>query len=161
MRNACASSCLLARMPLVSRDETQGVLRGGIRGEGDGAVDGLDETELVKGSVLKTLAMTMGELDFDTLFDLINDCAGYTEKYYEEIGAGKLSYKQMVKKYRKERDNSVDWSDESVLLGDNHPHCLMVLEGIHKLFRMFRSQSKDQLSVDYLDTLILRLNVSP
>ena len=38
-------------------------------------------------------------------FDLINDCAGYTEKYYEEIGAGKLSYKQMVKKYRKERDD--------------------------------------------------------
>ena len=95
------------------------------------------------------------------LFDLINDCAGYTEKYYEEIGAGKLSYKQMIKKYRKERDNSVDGSDESVLLGDNHPHCLMVLEGIHKLFRMYRSQSKDQLSVDYLDTLILRLNVSP
>ena len=33
-------------------------------------------------------------------FDLINECAGYTSKYYDEIGAGKLSLKQMVKKYR-------------------------------------------------------------
>ena len=26
-------------------------------------------------------------------FDLINECAGYTEKYYEEMGAGKMTLK--------------------------------------------------------------------
>ena len=62
----------------------------------------------------------------------------------------------MVKKYRAEKDNAA----KSDLLGDKHPHCLMVLEGVHKLFRMYRSQSKGHLSVDYLDTLILRLTVS-
>ena len=92
-------------------------------------------------------------------FDLINDCAGYTSKYYDEIGAGKMSYNQMVIKYRKDRDSEVS-IEESDLLGDKHPHCLMVLEGVHRLFRLYRSQSKNQLSVDYLDTLILRLNVS-
>ena len=92
-------------------------------------------------------------------FDLINDCAGYTNKYYDEIGAGKMSYDQMVTKYRKERDSEVG-IEESDLLGDKHPHCLMVLEGVHRLFRLYRSQSKNHLSVDYLDTLILRLNVS-
>ena len=92
-------------------------------------------------------------------FDLINDCAGYTSKYYDEIGAGKMSYNQMVTKYRKDRDSEAG-IEESDLLGDKHPHCLMVLEGVHRLFRLYRSQSKNQLSVDYLDTLILRLNVS-
>lgn len=27
------------------------------------------------------------------LFDLVNECAGYTHKYYNEIGAGKMSLK--------------------------------------------------------------------
>lgn len=92
------------------------------------------------------------------LFDLINECAGYTDKYYSELGAGKLNYNQMVTKYRKERDSGD--VQKSALLGDNHPHCLMVIEGVEKLFRMYKSQSKSHLSVDYLDTLILRLNVS-
>ena len=39
-------------------------------------------------------------------FDLINECAGYTEKYYEEMGAGKMTYKQMVSKYRPEKDRA-------------------------------------------------------
>jgi hypothetical protein len=92
------------------------------------------------------------------LFDLINECAGYTDKYYSEIGAGRLDYHQMVKKYRTERDKG-DVAN-SALLGDHHPHCLMVIEGVEKLFRMYRSSSKAHLSVDYLDSLILRLNVS-
>jgi len=62
------------------------------------------------------------------LFDLINECAGYTEKYYSEIGAGKLNYGQMVKKYRKEKDSGE--VSKSALLGDHHPHCLMVIEGV-------------------------------
>ena len=69
------------------------------------------------------------------LFDLINECAGYTSKYYDEIGAGKLNYQQMVRKYRKDKDNAA----KSELLGDKHPHCLMVIEGVHKLFRMYRA----------------------
>ena len=89
------------------------------------------------------------------IFDLINECAGYTGKYYEELGAGKLTFDEMVTKYRKEKDNP----KKSELLADNHPHCLLVIEGVHKLFRMFRSSSKGpHLSVDYLDSLILRLN---
>ena len=60
----------------------------------------------------------------------------------------------MVSKYRTERDQGIE---DSNLLGDKHPHCLMVIEGVHKLFRMYREQSKNQLSVDYLDSLILRL----
>ena len=91
-------------------------------------------------------------------FDLINECAGYTEKYYSEIGSGKLTYSQMVKKYRKEKESGDVSTSE--LLGDHYPHCLMVIEGVEKLFRMYRARSKSHLPVDYLDTLILRLNVS-
>lgn len=90
------------------------------------------------------------------LFDLINECAGYTSKYYDEIGAGKLSYSQMVTKYRKEKDDVT----KSELLSDSHPHCLMVVEGVESLYKMYRDRASKQLSVDYLDTVILRLNVS-
>lgn len=62
----------------------------------------------------------------------------------------------MVTKYRKEKNAGK--VEKSALLGDNHPHCLMVIEGVEKLFRMYKAQSKSHLSVDYLDTLILRLN---
>ncbi len=66
-------------------------------------------------------------------FDLINECAGYTSKYYDEIGAGKLSYDQMVKRYRKERE-SAGGPESSDLLSDKYPHCLMVLEGVESLY---------------------------
>ena len=68
--------------------------------------------------------------------DLINECAGYTDKYYNEMGAGKLTFNQMVAKYRKERDAG-DIAD-SDLLGDKYPHCLMVIEGVEKLYRMYQ-----------------------
>lgn len=42
------------------------------------------------------LALCQGQRDgldcMNFFFDLINDCAGYTSKYYEEMGAGKLNY---------------------------------------------------------------------
>ena len=102
--------------------------------------------------------MSQGQRDgidcLNYLLDLINDCAGYTNKYYDEVGAGKLNYNQMVEKYRGEKEDI----EGSALLSDKHPHCLMVVEGVHQLFRMYRSQNKNHLSVDYLDTLILRLN---
>mmetsp|Transcript_35977 Transcript_35977/g.47339 ORF Transcript_35977/g.47339 Transcript_35977/m.47339 type:complete len:113 (+) Transcript_35977:247-585(+) len=87
-------------------------------------------------------------------FDLINECAGYTSKYYDEIGAGKMNYKQMVNKYRPEKENAA----HSPLLADKRPHCLMVVEGVDKLYRMYREGAKKHLSVDYLDSMILRLN---
>ena len=63
----------------------------------------------------------------------------------------------MVSKYRDEKESTS--IEQSELLGDNHPHCLMVIEGVHRLFRMYRAGSAGpHLSVDYLDTLILRLN---
>ena len=36
------------------------------------------------------------------LFDLINDIAGYTQKYYEEH-RDKMSHEELVVKYRKEQ----------------------------------------------------------
>ena len=71
-------------------------------------------------------------------FDLINECAGYTEKYYEEMGAGKMTLKQMMKKYRPEKDRAAS----SELLGENYPHCLLVIEGVEKLYRMYREGAK-------------------
>lgn len=91
------------------------------------------------------------------LFDLINESAGYTSKYYDEIGAGKMRHSQMDTKYRAERSNVA----QSELLGEHHPHCLLVIEGVDRLYRLFRDGSRRHLSVDYLDSMILRLNVSP
>ena len=36
-------------------------------------------------------------------FDLINECAGYTAKYYDEH-AERMSYDQLVEKYRREKE---------------------------------------------------------
>lgn len=35
-------------------------------------------------------------------FDLINDIAGYTEKYYQEM-KGQISHEELILKYRKEK----------------------------------------------------------
>ena len=47
--------------------------------------------------------------------------------------------------------------NKSDLLGDKFPHCLLVIEGVHALYKM---NECGNLARDYLDTLILRLNVS-
>ena len=37
------------------------------------------------------------------LFDLINDCAGYTSKYYDE-NFERITFEELVQKYRKEKE---------------------------------------------------------
>ena len=58
------------------------------------------------------------------LFDVINDISGYTEKYYEE-GIELMDHEGLIQKYRKEKDEP-----NGKLLGDHHPHCLLVLESV-------------------------------
>ena len=43
-----------------------------------------------------------------------------------------MTYSEMVQKYRPEREHAA----ESDLLGDKHPHCLLVCEGAELLYRM-------------------------
>ena len=101
------------------------------------------------------------------LFDLINDCAGYTEKYYEE-NFEKNTFEELVQKYRKEKEQHQENNyTSSELLGDMYPHCLLVIEGVEKLYRMgarYKDHdpdgNSDTLASDYLDTMILRLDVS-
>ena len=66
------------------------------------------------------------------LFDVINDIAGYTEKFYDEIQE-KMSHDDLVQKYREERErcSSAGISyDKSDLLGNKHPHCVLAIEGL-------------------------------
>jgi len=50
-----------------------------------------------------------------------------------------------------------DLISKSDMLGDKFPNCLLAIEGAHTLYQM---KSCGDLARDYLDTLILRLNVS-
>ena len=89
--------------------------------------------------------------------DLINQCAGYTDKYYNEHHK-RVKNHELVEIYKKEREiHERNQFKESALLGDIYPHCLMVIEGIQTLIKM---KSAGSLPLDYFDTLILRLNVS-
>lgn len=109
------------------------------------------------------------------LFDLINEIAGYTEKYYDE-SLENIDHAGLVKKYRAERTKYTDSGlNKSKLLGDHHPHCLMVIEGIQELHKMAgcnictRIPGKPapehalpvtptrSLAQDYLDALVIRL----
>jgi len=87
------------------------------------------------------------------LFDLVNHAAGYTEKYYDEQRE-KITEEGLIAKYRKDKKKYANNLQESPLLGDRYAHCLLVIEGVHELYRM------NPLAQDYLDTMILRLNVS-
>ena len=69
------------------------------------------------------------------LMDLINHIAGYTIKYYDEIEE-KMDLEDLVKKYRAEKEKYTKDINESPLLGDKYPHCLMVIEGVQELYRM-------------------------
>ena len=70
------------------------------------------------------------------LFDLINELAGYSMKFYEE-STDKIDHDGLVKKYREERKKYTDVGlDKSELLGNHHPHCLMVIEGLQDLVKM-------------------------
>ena len=109
------------------------------------------------------------------LFDLINDIAGYTDKYYEE-SADKITHDGLVNKYRQERKNFTDIGlDQSELLGNHHPHCVLVIEGLQELVKMKgcnisteipgKAKSEFDLPVtvtkslaqDYLDSIMIRL----
>ena len=89
-------------------------------------------------------------------FDLINHAAGYTDKYYEQH-LSRTTQEQLIEKYRRESKKHEGNPQDSELLGDKHPHCLVVIQGAHTLYRM---SGPENFSQDYLDALILRLNVS-
>ena len=72
------------------------------------------------------------------LFDLINDIAGYTMKYYDETKEI-IDHEGLIKKYRSEKERCAKEDiplAESELFADKYPHCLVVIEGIHKLLEM-------------------------
>ena len=102
------------------------------------------------------------------LFDLVNDCAGYTKKYYEEL-PDQMDKEKLIEKYRAEKSKYIEKGyAESELLGDSQPHCLLVIEGVERLYRMGARYKQydahhdeiDSLASDYLDSMILRLDVS-
>jgi len=86
-------------------------------------------------------------------FDLINDCAGYNEKDANGSNSTTMSRDSAAK-------NMQSLVDSTGAVNERHPHCLLVVQGAEKLYRMFRPLTKQHLSVDYLDSLILRLKVS-
>lgn len=65
---------------------------------------------------------------------MINDIAGYTEKYYSEM-MDQISHEELILKYRKEKVK-FDHKQSGTLLADDHPHVLMVLESVQDLIRM-------------------------
>jgi len=69
------------------------------------------------------------------LFDLINHISGYTEKYFDEH-FDKISHEELIQKYRAEMSKYENKINESNLLGDKYPHCLLVIEGVQELFKM-------------------------
>lgn len=96
------------------------------------------------------------------LFDVVNEVAGYTEKYFEETKEI-IDHEGLIQKYRTERGKyTASNIDESDLLGDKSPHCLMVIEGIQTFLDMPETKLKiggitTSLSHDYLDALLIRL----
>lgn len=63
------------------------------------------------------------------LFDLINHISGYTHKYYDEI-IPKMNNEELVQKYRRESKAYEGRFNESPLLGDRHPHSILVIESV-------------------------------
>ena len=113
-----------------------------------------------KSSVLLQTSAHRDGLDCMNFFmDLINHAAGYSHKYYDENHT-RLTTEDLIQKYRaeyKKINNDTKTLNKSELLGDRYPHCLLAIEGAHTLYRM---KECGNLARDYLDTLILRLNVS-
>eukprot|EP00347_Sterkiella_histriomuscorum_P014896 403359104 len=88
------------------------------------------------------------------LFDLVNQIAGYSQKYYDEIQE-KISHEELVQKYRNDKNKHQANINQSDLLGDKHTHCLLVMEGLQELYKM---RGCENLAIDYFDSLILRLH---
>ena len=77
-------------------------------------------------------------------FDLLNDIAGYTSKYYDEMQMTHEEWeKSMVPKWGQTKDPYFDQS---------FPHILIHIENAECLNRHY-----DQWARDYLDTIILRM----
>ena len=79
-----------------------------------------------------------------------------------------VEYEDLIVKYRAEKEQHKETNfANSEILGDKYPHCLLVIEGVEKLYRMgarYKEHNSDgnsdTLASDYLDSLILRLDVS-
>ena len=79
-----------------------------------------------------------------------------------------IEYEELIVKYRAEKEQHKETNYEnSEMLGDKYPHCLLVIEGVEKLYRMGARYkvhnpdgNSDTVASDYLDSLILRLDVS-
>lgn len=69
------------------------------------------------------------------LCDLVNHISGYTHKYYDEL-VQKIDNEGLVLKYRKELKQYEGKINESPLLGDRHPHSLLVIESVQELQSM-------------------------
>lgn len=73
------------------------------------------------------------------LFDLVNQVAGYADKYYREMKVH-IDHEGLVQKYREEKKKYEVGTgmklQDSELLGDRYPHALMVIESFHELMNM-------------------------
>jgi hypothetical protein len=70
------------------------------------------------------------------LLDLVNHCAGYSDKYYDEHHK-RLNSQQLHEKYKQEKAlHEQNNFKDSPLLADKYPHCLLVIEAAHTLFEM-------------------------
>ena len=77
------------------------------------------------------------------MFDLYNDVCGYTEKYIDE---SVLSYEEWVEKMKPKRGNM-----EDPYFSEEHPHCLLAIEGAEHL-----SRHHDIRVQNLLDLILLR-----
>lgn len=84
------------------------------------------------------------------LFDVINEIAGYSEKYYSEL-ANVVDDEDLIQKYKKYRGVDPETTEE---MHSRHLHCLMALEGVEILKEMKGAENRPQ---DYFDSLLLRL----
>ncbi|CAI2360060.1 unnamed protein product [Moneuplotes crassus] len=85
-----------------------------------------------------------GRESLNFFFDLINDYAGYTELYYDEINMSEEEWKAKVRPMRKNRDDPY--------LQDNYPHVVFAIEKAERFLEI-----GDQRAEDWLHALILRL----
>ena len=104
------------------------------------------------------------------LLDVVNEIAGYSEKHYEET-MERINHEGLIHKYRSEKERCQEEDvplSESPLMGDQHPHCVLVIEAIHELLDMpdanyqygSRQHSKmmtGNLAKDYIDELLIRM----
>lgn len=77
-------------------------------------------------------------------FDVLNDYAGYTKLYYDELKETDQEWKNKLAAMRQDQDNPY--------LANDYPHLLFTIEKIDKLLKM-----NDLRAVNWLETLIIRV----